>query len=335
MTGGRIRHFLLVLTVLAFLGCLAGGCSRSQTAESNQTAGETEAASETKALAPGEGEQGARVEFVNREHKMERVIFSGGYLRSLPEEKPETILRPAPEGAQGMIFGKREINGLEWAKVATRDGVTGWDAVPAKEGAGPRDKRNPLKITNDGYETTFPQVTGGVAPQVQDRINQELGNYLSVYRHITGPVESELQCQVTYNRRQILSLVFQGTPILYRSYPVSEVNSLASWTRLKNYAYVSSLQGGADPTLLVARITDLHYALVFDLATGSRLTLDYFLGANRQEELQERLAGLGEGARLQKDDFYITTQGRLVALASVPGKGRVDLDLSDLVIREF
>ena len=63
---------------------------------------------------------------VNREHKMERVIFSGGYLRSLPEEKPETILRPAPEGAQGMIFGKREINGLEWAKVATRDGVTGW-----------------------------------------------------------------------------------------------------------------------------------------------------------------------------------------------------------------
>lgn len=157
MNGGRIRHFLLVLTVLAFLGCLAGGCSRSQTAESSQTAGETEAASETKALAPGEGEQGARVEFVNREHKMERVIFSGGYLRSLPEEKPETILRPAPEGAQGMIFGKREINGLEWAKVATRDGVTGWYAVPAKEGAGPGTNGIPCRSPTMGMRPPFPK----------------------------------------------------------------------------------------------------------------------------------------------------------------------------------
>lgn len=331
MTGKKTGRFLLALAVL---GMLAGGCVRSQPAETGQAA-ETAAPSETKALAPGEGVQGARVEFVTREHKMERVLFSGGYLRSLPEEKPETILRPAPAGAQGMIFGKREINGLEWAKVGTRDGVTGWYTVPAKKGASPRDKREPLQITNEGYRTIFPQVTGGVTSQVQDRINQELGNYLSVYRHITGPVESGLQCRVTYNRRQILSLVFQGDPILYRSYPVTEVNSLASWTRLKNYAYVSPLQGGADPSLLTARITDLHYGLVFDLVTGSRLPLEYFLGQNRQEAIRERLADLGEGARFQKDNFYIDTQGHLVALASVPGKGRVEMDLSDLVIREF
>lgn len=204
-----------------------------------------------------------------------------------------------------------------------------------QKGASPRDKREPLQITNEGYRTIFPQVTGGVTSQVQDRINQELGNYLSVYRHITGPVESGLQCRVTYNRRQILSLVFQGDPILYRSYPVTEVNSLASWTRLKHYAYVSPLQGGADPSLLTARITDLHYGLVFDLVTGSRLPLEYFLGQNRQEAIRERLADLGEGARFQKDNFYIDTQGHLVALASVPGKGRVEMDLSDLVIREF
>ena len=95
MTGKKTGRFLLALAVL---GMLAGGCVRSQPAETGQAA-ETAAPSETKALAPGEGVQGARVEFVTREHKMERVLFSGGYLRSLPEEKPETILRPAPAGA--------------------------------------------------------------------------------------------------------------------------------------------------------------------------------------------------------------------------------------------
>ena len=329
MTGWKPVCLVLFLTVPLALG----GCQNPKHQENPGAlpVQEPAAPQETKAIAPGEGEQGARVEFVTREHKMERVLFSGGYLRSLPEEKPETILRPAPAGALGMIFGKREIN------VATRDGVTGWYTVPARPGAPRGEKREALKITHDGYQNTYPQVTGGVTPQVQDRINQELGNYISVYRHITGPVESELQCRVTYNRNHLLSLVFQGKPVLYRNYPVTEVNNLASWTRLKNYAWVSPLMGGADSSLLLARKTDFQYAMVFDLNTGNRLTLDHFLGSSQQEAIQEKLGSLEAWARLQKDNFYIEPQGKLVALASVSqGEGgRVPLDLSDLVIREF
>ena len=133
MTGWKPVCLILFLTVSLALG----GCQNPKHQENPGTlpVQEPAAPQETKAIAPGEGEQGARVEFVTREHKMERVLFSGGYLRSLPEEKPETILRPAPAGALGMIFGKREINGLEWAKVATRDGVTGWYTVPATQGS--------------------------------------------------------------------------------------------------------------------------------------------------------------------------------------------------------
>ena len=73
---------------------------------------------------------------------------------------------------------------------------------------------------------------------------------------------------------------------------------------------------------------------MFDLVTGSRLPLEYFLGRNRQEAIRERLADLGEGARFQKDNFYIDTQGHLVPW--LPSRqGRVEMDLSDLVIREF
>lgn len=293
---------------------------------------------ETKSLAPGEGAQGARVEFVTRQHTLERIQFAGGYLRNLPEEKPETILRRAPEGAVGMIFGKREINGLEWAKVATRDGITGWYAVPARKGASPKAKREALKSSKDEYETTYPQVTGGISPQAQDRINQELGNYIGVFRYVTGPVGSALQCQVTYNRNNLLSILFTAPPILQRMVPVTEVNNLANWARLKKYAYVSPLRGGADPSLLRAEKFDLQYALVFDLTTGNRLTLNYFLGSNQQEAIQQRLEALGTGARLQPDNFYINEKGQLIALATVqepqPG-GRSPLDLSDLVIKEF
>lgn len=293
---------------------------------------------ETKAIAPGEGAQGARVEFVTRQHSMERIQFTGGYLRNLPEEKPETILRQAPDGARGMIFGKREINGLEWAKVATRDGITGWYTVPARPGASATTKRENLKISKDAYETTYPQVTGEVTPQAQDRINQELGNYIGVFRYMTGPVGSALQCQVTYNRNNLLSIVFTAPPILYRMFPVSEVNNLASWARLKKYAYVSPLQGGADPTLLRAEKIDLQYALVFDLTTGKRLTLNHFLGNGQREALQARVEELGPGTRLQPDNFYITDQGQLLALVDLQGPGpggRKPLDLSDLVIKEF
>lgn len=317
---------------------LAAGCGSKKTEQSQDIPFKNPAPTqETKTIASGEGQQGARVEFVTREHGMERITFSGGYLRSLPEEKPETIMRPAPTGSQGMIFGKREINGLEWAKVATRDGVTAWYAVPAREGAAKGEKRAPLQVTDSVYRSTYPQITGGVEPRVQDLINQELGNYFSVYRHVTGPVGGELQCQVTYNKNRLLSLVFSGKPIRYRSYPVSEVNNLPSWAQLKKYAHVSPLMGGADPNLLLADKTDFQYAMVFDLTTGSRLTLEYFIGHGREKELQDLLQPLGDGARLQRDNFYVDEKGSVTALVSVlePDTGRVPLDLTGLKIRNY
>jgi len=316
---------------------LAAGCGSKQETRQEIPFKNPQPSQETKVVAPGEGQMGARVEFVTREHGMERITFSGGYLRSLPEEKPETIMRPAPAGSQGMMFGKREINGLEWAKVATRDGVTAWYAVPAREGAAKGEKRAPLQVADSVYRSTYPQITGGVEPRVQDRINQELGNYFSVYRHVTGPVGGELQCRASYNRNKILSLVFSGKPIRFRSYPVSEVNNLPSWTQLKKYACVSPLLGGADPNLLIAEKTDLQYAMVFDLATGSRLSLEYFIGHSHEKELQELLEQFGEDARLQRDNFYVDEKGKIIALVSVaePDSGRVPLDLSGLRARDY
>lgn len=331
-------------SLLVLLGCslFLGGCGKKSAQEPagelpQKTAVQESKGTESKTIAPGEGTQGARVEFVTRPHSLERIQFAGGYLRNLPEEKSETILRRAPAGAVGMIFGKREINGLEWAKVATRDGVTGWYTMPAKPGAAPKAKREALKITQDEYETVYPQVTGGISSQAQDRINQELGNYIGVFRYVTGPVGGGLQCQVTYNRNNLLSLVFTAKPIRFRMIPVSEVNNLASWARLKKYAFVSPLVGGADPALLRAETIDLQYALVFDLTTGNRLTLGYFLGNGQQETIQQRVEALGSGARYQTDNFYINEKGQLIALASVEGDtpGRTPLDLSDLVIKEF
>lgn len=323
------------LTAL-FLGLMLAlsGCGKQEPTKPEPNQPSQESSHETKTLAAGEGEGGARVEFVTRSHSMDRIAFSGGYLHSLPEETPSNIVRPAPAGAQGMIFGTRELGGLEWAKVATRDGVTAWYAVPTKEGASQEEKRASLQIANAVYKSTYPQITGGVSPDIQDRINQELGSYFSVYRHVTGPVGGELSCQITYNRRGILSLVFTAKPILFRNYPVSEVNNLTSWIQLKKYACITPLMGGADPSLLTAEKTDLQYAMTFDLRTGRRLTWDYFLGKEATKEVERRVTALGHSARLQTDIFYVNDKGQLVALADLE-TGRVPLDLSDLVSRDY
>ena len=115
------------------------------------------------------------------------------------------------------------------------------------------------------------------------------------------------------------------------------MNNLPSWTQLKKYACVSPLLGGADPNLLIAEKTDLQYAMVFDLATGSRLSLEYFIGHSHEKELQELLEQFGEDARLQRDNFYVDEKGKIIALVSVaePDSGRVPLDLSGLRARDY
>ena len=51
---------------------------------------------ETKAIAPGEGAQGARVEFVTRQHSMERIQFTGGICRRKSRRPSCGRLRPGP-----------------------------------------------------------------------------------------------------------------------------------------------------------------------------------------------------------------------------------------------
>lgn len=88
MTGERRLQAGLLAALLA--ASLLTGCGSSTGSQSTASSKGTEAAStqeklltspapsqETKTLAPGEGERGARVEFVTREHKMERITFSG------------------------------------------------------------------------------------------------------------------------------------------------------------------------------------------------------------------------------------------------------------------
>jgi len=68
----------------------------------------------------------AKIDFINTDHVMERVTFNGGFLRSEPEINSSNTIYPLLKGTQGMLYGKRKINGKEWAKVTTREGYTGW-----------------------------------------------------------------------------------------------------------------------------------------------------------------------------------------------------------------
>lgn len=272
---------------------------------------------------------------------MERVIFSGGYLYRLPEISPETLLREVPAGSQGMIYGKREINGRQWAKVTTRDGVTGWYTMPdsGKKNSGEDGKALPpsLEESDKVYRSTYPRITGGVTPEVQDAINKALDEYLSVYRFVTGPVGSDLGCRVTYNRQGILSLVFSGPPIRFRAYSVSDINNTEYWKNVKKYVFISPLWGGADPKIMTAAMTDVRYGMVFDLHTGRRMTLQNFIGSGQDKTVHQMLSSLGEEAQMDADNFYVDEKGQLFLLASrqEPEPGRVPLELSSLVIREY
>jgi hypothetical protein len=291
--------------------------------------------SESTTTDSGENQQGARVEMVTKDHKMERVIFSGGYLHSLPEDVPETIVREVPKGSQGMIYGKRVINGKEWAKVTTRDGVTGWYTAPQSNKQ--KETKSRLEESDKTYRSMYPRVTGGTTVFVQDTINKELERYLAVYRFVTGPVGNDLKCQVTYNRKGILSLVFSGPPIKYRSYNVSQVNDIENWREVQRYAFLSPLWGSADASVLTAAVTDIRYAMTFDLKTGRRMTIFDFIGTQHNDDLRDLLSTLGEETLLERDNFFVNDKGQLFLMASQlqPEPGRVVLNLSQFVVRDY
>jgi hypothetical protein len=334
----RIVIGLLLCAVVPLAGC---GTKQKQAEENTKLIPSVSTQRETTTQASGEQQQGARIEFVTREHKMERVIFSGGYLYRLPEISPETLLRDVPAGSQGMIYGKREINGRQWAKVTTRDGLTGWYTMPDKGKKAADEDGKPLdpglEETDKVYRSTYPRITGGVAPEVQENINKALDNYLEVYRFVTGPVGSDLGCRVTYNRQGILSLVFSGPPIRFRAYSVSDINNTDYWKNVKKYVFISPLWGGSDPKIMTAAMTDIRYGMVFDLHTGRRMTLQDFIGSGQNETVRQMLSSLGEEAQMDEENFYVDENGQLFLLASreEPEPGRVPLELSSLVVREY
>ena len=321
----------LILAALLTAGC--SGEKKDQKTPDVVPAENTQR--ETKTTTTGENDHGARIEFVTREHKMERVLFSGGYLRSLPEESPTAIVREVPQGSEGMIYGKRVLGKKEWAKVTTRDGVTGWYTIP--ETALKAGQQATLEELSKVHRSTYPQIIGGVASDVALAINREIGRYLDVYRFVTGPVGSDLSCHVTYNRRNILSFYFSGPPIRYRAYSVKSINDGPSWKEVERYAFVSPLWGGADPRIMTSAVTDIQYAMTFDLASGRRLTLSDFIGKENLAKARALVEAFGGEAAFEEDNFYVDDKGQLFLFAerTQPQPGREALNLSRLVVRDY
>lgn len=277
-------------------------------------------------------EKKAKIDFINTDHVMERVTFNGGFLRTEPEINPSNILYPLLKGTQGIIYGKRKINGKEWAKVTTREGLTGWyTPSDVKE----KDADPYLKIDKKNYQISYPQISG-ISEEAANNINGEIKNYLEAFSYVSGPVGGYLQCRVTYNRNNILSILFTTPKIYYRTYDTKTVQDKKKWETVCKYCRVSPLSPVISDTGLTAQINDLQYAMTFDLTTGKRLTLDYFLG-NNQNKVNAVLAAEGSPLHLEKDDFYVEEKQQLTVLAEQQGPewDRKRVKLSSLVTRDF
>ena len=154
---------------------------------------------------------------------------------------------------------------------------------------------------------------------------------------MTGPVGSDLSCHVTYNRRNILSFYFSGPPIRYRAYSVKSINDGPSWKEVERYAFVSPLWGGADPRIMTSAVTDIQYAMTFDLASGRRLTLSDFIGKENLAKARALVEAFGGEAAFEEDNFYVDDKGQLFLFAerTQPQPGREALNLSRLVVRDY
>ena len=275
------------------------------------------------------------INYVTDSQRMKRVTFSGGYLRSSPEMLKDNIVAAALNGSKGIIYGDRQINTVEWAKVTTREGTTGWYSVEPKLVDGKKVVL-PFDIMEKTYSTTYPQITG-VADNVADKINGEIKNYLSVFKYVVGPVGNNLHCRVTYNKNNILSILFESPFVSYRIYPKEDVNNIEFWDNVKKYCYVSPLIADAQPNVLYAERSDLQYGLVFDLKTGKRLSYQDFMLHKQEEEVADLLSKFGNDASIQSENFYITEDKEIKVFVSHNGKnpGRATLDLTSLGIKKF
>jgi len=275
----------------------------------------------------------AKIDFINTDHVMERVTFNGGFLRSEPEINPSNTIYPLLKGTQGMLYGKRKINGKEWAKVTTREGYTGWyTASDVKD----KNADQSLHTDNKNYQISYPQISG-IKEEAAKNINAEIKKYLDIFSYVTGPVGGYLQCRVTYNKNSILSILFTTPKIYYRTYDTKTVQDKDKWTDICKYCRISPLNSVIAETGLTAEVNDLQYAMTFDLTTGKRLTTDYFLGNNSQGKVDELLAAEGNRLHLDKDNFYVEEQKQLTVLVEQQGPewDRKKVKLSSLVTKYF
>lgn len=274
----------------------------------------------------------AQINFVNTDHEMEHIIFSGGYLRSEPELIASNIICPLIKGSQGILYGKRRISKKEWAKVTTREGLTGWYS-PADS----LDKENnsSLQLRRGNFQRSYPQISG-IKEETAQLINAEIANYLEAFKLVVGPVGSNLQCRITYNKHNILSMLFTVPKINYRTYDIGLTQNKKKWEKLNKYCAISPLKAFAASSGLTAEVSDLQYAMTFDLQTGKRLDLAYFLQDNLAK-VKPVLAAKGVALTLQADNFYIEGTNELIGLAEVSEAdwGRTRIELSDLVKRKF
>ncbi len=253
--------------------------------------------------------QKAKLNYVNQDHVMEHVTFNGGYLRKEPEQSTGNITSGLIRGSRGLLYGKRRINGKEWGKVTTREGLTGW-YTPVEENKG---ENTYLKVDKRNYQQSYPEV-GGIKEEAARFINQEIAAYLEVFNYVVGPVGSGLQCRVTFNDNKVLSIVFTAAVINYRTYPLTAVQDEAQWKKINTYAALSPLMAMATSQGLTAKSTDLQYAMTFSLTTGKRLTLQDF-GLTSESVKAAVVDKLGVGSQVDGTNFYLTEQGQLVLLA--------------------
>lgn len=293
--------------VLCLLICLLCGCG-------------------VQPIAPAK-KSGCQADYVSKTYKLERITFGGGCLRSSTELLTDNIVLEGFSGAQGIIYGRREINGIEWAKVTTREGITGWycsEEVPAE---GQRTSKH-FNVMTKNYIVTYP-VISGCKPEIAQSINQEIQNYLKVFYYVVGPVGNNLRCRVTYNKQGFLSILFESPFISKRFFEEKEIQNGELWSDITRYCYVAPLLTEKHSQLWYAPKIDLQYAMTFNVNSGKRLDYHGFLQGDADDSLKNALAVYPAGTRVQKDVFYLTSAGVLTFVAEVPGKefGRVSVQL--------
>ena len=305
----KVGKFLIgLIFVLAFL---VAGCSKTPPANSN-LAGRAE------------------IDFVNKDHRMERINFAGGVLRTAPEVARDNIVLTLPKGSQGIFYGKRKINNIEWAKVTTREGVTGWYGLQ-KDPREPERAQLAFDLTNKNYQVSYPKVSG-ISEEAATRINDAIANYLSVFNYVTGAVGNPLQCQITYNQKNLLSIMFFAPSVRNRYYGVTDINNTGYWQRIRKYCYMTDFYSALQPDKLYVAISDLQYGMVFDLTSGRRLRYNEFLAQNTEDEVKARVAEFGQDAYLAPDNFYLEQGQKVAAFVEHSGTapGRSILNLGDL-----